>query len=107
MTLFKQLYEIHFLFFKIFISFVTFRTLTFVQPILTLYHTVLTFKDPKKAFENIVGKGENAGNQHFLIFPQYFLPFSKQVLICQSNLFFHLQILSIWTILKCCHLVKS
>ena len=22
--------------------------------------------------ENIVGKGENAGNQHFLIFPQYF-----------------------------------
>ena len=23
----------------------------------------------KKAFENIVGKGENAGNQHFLLFP--------------------------------------
>ena len=22
--------------------------------------------------ENIVGKGENAGNQHFLLFPQYF-----------------------------------
>ena len=24
------------------------------------------------AFENIVGKGENAGYQHFLLFPQYF-----------------------------------
>ena len=22
--------------------------------------------------ENIVGKGENAGHQHFLLFPQYF-----------------------------------
>ena len=22
--------------------------------------------------ENIVGKGENAGDQHFLLFPQYF-----------------------------------
>ena len=27
----------------------------------------------KKPFENIVGKGENAGNQHFLLFPRYFL----------------------------------
>ena len=29
----------------------------------------------KKALENIVGKGENAGNQHFLLFPQCFLLF--------------------------------
>ena len=28
----------------------------------------------KEAFENIVGKGENAGNQHFLVFPQCFVP---------------------------------
>ena len=28
-----------------------------------------------KPFENIVGKGENAGNQHFLLFPHCFLPF--------------------------------
>ena len=27
------------------------------------------------ALENIVGKGENAGNQHFLLFPQSFLHF--------------------------------
>ena len=26
----------------------------------------------KKPFENIVGKGENAGNQHFLLFPTMF-----------------------------------
>ena len=32
----------------------------------------------KKPFENIVGKGENAGNQHFLLFPQCFLHFTKQ-----------------------------
>ena len=30
---------------------------------LTLYHTIPTFNKPeKKPFENIVGKGENAGN---------------------------------------------
>ena len=42
---------------------------------LTLYHTVPTFNDflYKKHFENIVGKGENAGNQHFLLFSQCFL----------------------------------
>ena len=29
----------------------------------------------KKSFEDIAGKGENAGNQHFLLFPQCFLPY--------------------------------
>ena len=33
----------------------------------------------REAFENIEGKGENAGNQHFLLFPQCFLPFPKQI----------------------------
>ena len=43
---------------------------------LTLYHTILTFNEPpiRKSFENVVGKAENAGNQHFLLFPQYFQP---------------------------------
>ena len=43
---------------------------------LTLYHTIQTFNDPprKTRFENIVGKGENAGYQHFLLFPQSFQP---------------------------------
>ena len=31
-----------------------------------------------KPFENNVGKGENAGNQHFLLFPQCFLPIPKR-----------------------------
>ena len=32
----------------------------------------------EKLLDNIVGKGENAGNQHFLLFPQCFLHFPKQ-----------------------------
>ena len=32
----------------------------------------------KEAFENIEGKGENAGNRHLLIFPQIFLSFLIQ-----------------------------
>ena len=34
----------------------------------------------KNPFENIVGKGENAGNQHFLLFLQCFLSFPKHIL---------------------------
>ena len=47
----------------------------------------------KKPFENIVGKGENAGNQHFLLFLQCFLLFPKQISIFQSHLFCRLQML--------------
>ena len=47
----------------------------------------------KKAFENIVGKGENAGNQHFLLSPQCFLIFPSKTLIFESRLFGHLQML--------------
>ena len=32
----------------------------------------------KKTFENIVGKGENAGNQHFLLFSHCFQPYLRQ-----------------------------
>ena len=47
------------------------------RPVLNgLYQTIQTLK--KEPFENIVGKGENAGTQHFLLFPQYFLPNPKQ-----------------------------
>ena len=51
-----------------------------------LYHTITTITTLKKqAFENIVEKGENAGNQHFLLFPQSFLPVPKRIL---SYIFF-------------------
>ena len=34
--------------------------------------------DAFNAFENIVGNGENAGNQHFLLFPQNFQHYQTQ-----------------------------
>ena len=33
----------------------------------------------KETFENIMGKGENAGDQHFLLYPQCFLPDGSQI----------------------------
>ena len=33
----------------------------------------------KKAFENIVGKGTNAGNQHFLLFHNVFYPVRRKI----------------------------
>ena len=57
----------------------------------------------KDAFENISGKGENAGNQHFLLFPKFSLPFQKEI----SHLFCNLPMLSIWCGLKFCCMVKS
>ena len=47
----------------------------------------------KKPFENIVRKGGNAGNQHFLLFPQCFLLFPTQIAIFESGLFCRLQML--------------
>ena len=50
----------------------------------TLTNTALNplSNNPKKeAFENIMGKGENAGNQHFLLFPQCFLSYQRQKLL--------------------------
>ena len=46
----------------------------------------------KMLFEDIVETGENAGNQHFLHFPQYFPPLKnrsyymgkKECVICKS-----------------------
>ena len=54
------------------------KILSFVKD-LTLYYTNPTLMIPRKRpFENIVGeKGENAGNQHFLLFPQCFISLPK------------------------------
>ena len=38
----------------------------------------------KKALESIVEKGENTGNQHFLLFPQCFLLFPKPISTFES-----------------------
>ena len=37
------------------------------------------------ALENIVGKGENADNQHFLLFTQCFLPYQGDILPFQPK----------------------
>ena len=39
-----------------------------------------------RPFENITGKGENAGNQHFLLFPQCFLPIPKRIFVLKFHL---------------------
>ena len=79
-----------------------------------------------------MGKCENALSQHFLLFPQCFLPITKRVsvfihiyfVVCKCfefgsvfkfvvwqrvmvHSFCRLQVLSIWTTLKTCRLVKS
>ena len=60
----------------------------------------------EKPFKHIEGKGENAGNQHFLLFPQCFLPFPIQISSFHSHIFRLLHMLPIWTSLKICRLVK-
>ena len=52
------------------------------------------------SFENIVGKGEIARNEQFLLFPWYFLPVSKT--FCHFHQIWHccLQTLSVWKSLK-------
>ena len=42
----------------------------------------------------------------FSLFPQCFLALQKQISIFETGLFFRLQMFSIWTILKFCHLVE-
>ena len=53
-------------------------------------------------FENIVGKGENAGNQHFLLFLQCFLSIPEGILVFKLHLFCGLQMLSISTCQEIC-----
>ena len=61
----------------------------------------------KKALENTVGKGENAGNQHFLLFSQGFLLYHREESSSKQSLICRLQMLSIWLRPKLCRLVKS
>ena len=52
----------------------SYRTRAVARWCSTLYPTFQIFNDPgKQLFKNIVGKGENPGNKHFLLFPQHFI----------------------------------
>ena len=47
--------------------------------VLTLCNTIPTFNVPaEEDFENIVGKGENAGNQHFSFSHDVFSPIKEK-----------------------------
>ena len=72
---------------------------------LSIYHTIPTLK--KNASENTVEKEENAGNQHFLLFPQCFLVYHKEKMSFKQCLIFGLQMLSIWSCPKICHFGKG
>ena len=62
----------------------------------------------KKPFENYVVKEKNASKQHFFPFTKMFsTPQKLQISVCESHLFCCLQMLSIWTMLKSCRLVKG
>ena len=40
----------------------------------------------QRAIQNILGKEENAGNQHFLLFPQCFLLYQRKEIIISAAL---------------------
>ena len=67
---------------------------------------ILSSHNPwEKPFENI-----NDGNQHFLVFPQYFLSYQSQIPIFESDLDHSRLVISIWrTFRYCCYccVVKS
>ena len=50
-----------------------------VKAELVTTHSRLLTTLTKEAVENIVGKGENAGNQHFLLFPNVFYTSQNKV----------------------------
>ena len=62
-----------------------------------------------KSYGNIKVKGENAGNHDFLLFPQCFIPFTKQFKIFSHIYLFILSsaMLLIWTTIKLCCIKKS
>ena len=60
----------------------------------------------KKSFKNIVWRGYNAGNQHFLLFVQYFQLKQRQIVACESYLSCHLETWWIWSSLKFYCLVR-
>ena len=70
-----------------FASFTLVSTNTFKEILLGLYNTIPNFNDlGKKPFENTTGKGENAGNQHFLLCLQCFKFMYRRISISKLHL---------------------
>ena len=74
--------------------FLTISSTFFFFQLFTLQSHLLTAL-VMKPFENTEGIGENASNQHFLLFQHCFLPFPKEISIFQSHLLCHQQVPSI------------
>ena len=72
---------------------------------LTLYHTIPTFNDPEKEGLEYLGKTRKCWLPAFSPFPTIISTLA--ISIFQSHLFCRLQMLSIWTNLKICRLVRS
>ena len=61
--------------------------------IITLYHTMMTFGAPeKKLLKTLWRKGVNAGNHHFLLFPQCFLPYERQNSVLSVTFNYYIQV---------------
>ena len=73
---------------------------------LTLYLTIPTFNDPEKEVLENRGKTRKCWLPAFSRFPTIISPLQRQISIFQSHLFCRLQMLSIWTNLKICRLVR-
>ena len=77
---------------------------------LTLYHTITTFTTlKKKPFKNKTSweKVKMLVTSIFSFFPQCFLSIPRRISVFELYSFCRLQMLSIWTSLKICHLLKS
>ena len=67
-------------------------------PSLTLFHTKTTFESPgRKLIESIKGKGANGRFQNFLIFPQFFLAFEREITPLEQQWNSRVQMLWSWT----------
>ena len=73
-------------------------------PFSTLYHTIPILNNRNRyPSENIVGKGGNAGIQHFVSFSTVFSTlFKDKVAFFEPQLICRLHIVPTWMSLKCC-----
>ena len=70
--------------------------------------TIPTFNDPKEeGFGKHYGKGENAGNQHFLLFPSCFILYQNEKFSFEQLFFCRLQMLSVWSNPNSCRFLKG
>ena len=73
----------------------------------SLPHNDNFWRAPQKSLWKHLGKGENVGNQHFLLFPLCFLPFQRKIEPIKPFWNCRLQMFSIWIRLKFCRPVKG